>query len=314
MLCYTVLVPIPRYDSHGTGKMSMVESIVKNSIWFSSGLSNPSIYNRESSSDSSWNVNLCSTGNLSTSTTCNVSPSSGGDVFNGNHISPFVGGNPPGPTSTTSSSGSRGLARFARLLNSQTPKSHQAKGWNQYQQGQLFPSGSGTGTEVTFALGTPRLLRRRRSLENEDLTSCRPRAVSIDSLLRNQKLLCPPGADGKGLSPKRYSTCSAGPSIGHRADQRLNEGKVKIYHENIMTLLVKFLLLMRKYEDSANPLLMFCNLAHCTQYVYRRLAFSEYICALCIFFWFFLYSQSEALRHCLKKQSLRRSIGESYCL
>ena len=190
-------------------------------------MSNPSLF-RESSSDSSWNVNLSSAGNLSTSSTCNVSPS-GGDTTNGNHIGGFTGSNSPFqplPSTATglmsSSSGSRGLARFARLLNSQVPKSHQST-WNQFQQGQLLPSGSGAGTEVTFALGTPRLLRRRRSLENEDLTACRPRAVSIDSLIRNQKLLFPP-SDGKGVSPKRYSTCSAGPSIGHRVDHKLNEG------------------------------------------------------------------------------------------
>lgn len=116
------------------------------------------------------------------------------------------------------------------MLNSQTPGSRQSSSaWHAHQQHQLqilqqqqqLQAGGTSAAAAFFA--TPRLPRRRRSLEDEDL-QCRPRAVSIDSLMKSY-MLALPGADK--VSPKRFSTCSVSPTNLNRVDQRLQEGKSK---------------------------------------------------------------------------------------
>jgi hypothetical protein len=80
------------------------------------------------------------------------------------------------------------------------------------------PGAAGNTFNVAYTFATPHLPRRRRSLEDDD-PQCRPRAVSIDSLMKNHMLCLP-----EKVTPKRYSTSSASPT-NFRIDQKLHERK-----------------------------------------------------------------------------------------
>lgn len=154
--------------------------------------------------------------------------------------------------STPSSSGKPSLGRFARLLNSASEErrkssvslqhyhlqSHQPPALNQHEFLSVWDTSSEGQSPIhryesmpyqppppsksrKSFLNTPKIPRRRRSLEAEDLQ--RPRADSVDSFLKTH-FLQPDGTSKSYAATKRLSTCSANQT--KLDDHKYNQGKL----------------------------------------------------------------------------------------